>query len=155
MYDNYSAAIYGIILRIVRSEEVAQEVMHDAFIKAWKNINSYSAEKGRLYTWLVNISRNTSIDRLRSKEIKKTGKTDSVTDNVYTIDKANSTELSIDGIGLENVLNQLSDELRFVIEQMYFKGYTQIEIAEEFNIPLGTVKTRARTAMRTLRELLA
>jgi RNA polymerase sigma-70 factor (ECF subfamily) len=155
LYDNYSAAIYGIILRIVRSEEVAQEVMHDAFIKAWKNINSYSAEKGRLYTWLVNISRNTSIDRLRSKEIKKTGKTDSVADNVYTIDKANSTELSIDGIGLENVLNQLSDELRFVIEQMYFKGYTQIEIAEEFNIPLGTVKTRARTAMRTLRELLA
>ena len=155
MYDNYSAAIYGIIVRIVRSEEVAQEVMHDAFIKAWKNINSYSAEKGGLYTWLVNISRNTSIDRLRSKEIKKTGKTDSVADNVYTIDKANSTELSIDGIGLENVLNQLSDELRFVIEQMYFKGYTQIEIAKEFNIPLGTVKTRARTAMRTLRELLA
>lgn len=154
LYDNYSAAIYGVIVRIVKSEEVAQEVLHDVFMKAWKNINAYSAEKGRLYTWLVNISRNASIDKLRSKEIKKTGKTDSVSDNVHTIDNANSTEQSIDGIGLEKVLDKLSDELRFVIDQMYFKGYTQTEISEEFDIPLGTVKTRARTAMRTLRELL-
>jgi len=141
-------------VRIVKSEEVAQEVLHDVFMKAWKNINAYNAEKGRLYTWLINISRNTSIDKLRSKEIKNTGKTDSVSDNVHTIDNANSTELSIDGIGLEKVLDKLSDELRFVIDQMYFKGYTQTEISEEFDIPLGTVKTRARTAMRTLRELL-
>ncbi len=154
LYDNYSAAIYGVIVRIVKSEEVAQEVLHDVFMKAWKNINAYSAEKGRLYTWLVNISRNASIDKLRSKEIKKTSKTDSVSDNVHTIDNANSTEQSIDGIGLEKVLDKLSDELRFVIDQMYFKGYTQTEISEEFDIPLGTVKTRARTAMRTLRELL-
>lgn len=143
-----------MVVRIVKSEEVAQEVLHDVFMKAWKNINSYKAEKGRLYTWLVNISRNASIDKLRSKEIKNTGKTDSVSDNVHTIDNANSTELSIDGIGLEKVLDKLSDELRFVIDQMYFKGYTQTEISEEFDIPLGTVKTRARTAMRTLRELL-
>lgn len=154
LYDNYSAAIYGVIVRIVKSEEVAQEVLHDVFMKAWKNINAYSAEKGRLYTWLVNISRNASIDKLRSKEIKKTGKTDSVSDNVHIIDNANSTEQSIDSIGLEKVLDKLSDELRFVIDQMYFKGYTQTEISEEFDIPLGTVKTRARTAMRTLRELL-
>lgn len=154
LYDNYSGAIYGVIIRIVKSEEVAQELLHDVFMKAWKNINAYSAEKGRLYTWLVNISRNASIDKLRSKEIKNKGKTDSVSDNVHTIDNANSTEQSIDGIGLEKVLDKLSDELRFVIDQMYFKGYTQTEIAEEFDIPLGTVKTRARTAMRTLRELL-
>lgn len=143
-----------MIVRIVKSEEVAQEVLHDVFIKAWKNINTYNAEKGRLYTWLVNIGRNASIDKIRSKEIRQTGKTDSVSDNVHVIDNANSTELSIDGIGLEKVLDKLSDELRFVIDQMYFKGYTQSEIAEEFDIPLGTVKTRARTAMRTLRELL-
>lgn len=123
-------------------------------MKAWKNIKAYSAEKGRLYTWLVNISRNASIDKLRSKEIKNTGKTDSVSGNVHTIDNANSTEQSIDSIGLEKVLDKLSVELRFVIDQMYFKGYTQTEISEEFDIPLGTVKTRARTAMRTLRELL-
>jgi len=129
--------------------------LNDIFIKVWKNIKAYNPEKGRLYTWIINISRNASIDKLRSKEIKNTGKTDSVSDNVHTIDNANSTELSIDGIGLEKVLDQLSEELRFVIDQMYFKGYTQTEIAEEFDIPLGTIKTRARTAMRTLRELLS
>lgn len=154
LYNNYSGALYGVILRIVKTEEVAQEVLHDVFIKAWNQISSYNSEKGRLYTWLVNISRNASIDKIRSKEIKKTYKTDSVADNVYVIDHANFDTQSIDGIGLEKVLAQLPEDLRFVIEQMYFKGYTQSEIADEFNIPLGTVKTRARSAMKTLRGLL-
>lgn len=154
LYDNYSGALFGVIIRIVKSEEVAQEVLHDIFMKVWNNFSAYDAGKGRLYTWLVNISRNASIDKIRSKEIKKTLKTDLVSDNVHTIDYANSHTLSTDGIGLEKVLDQLSEELRFVIDQMYFKGYTQTEIAEEFNIPLGTVKTRTRTAMRELRALL-
>jgi RNA polymerase sigma-70 factor (ECF subfamily) len=70
------------------------------------------------------------------------------------IDHSNFDTQSIDGIGLEKTLQELPDDLRFVIEQMYFKGYTQSEIAEEFNIPLGTVKTRARSAMKALRGLL-
>lgn len=154
LYDNYSGALYGVILRIVKSEEVAQEVLHDVYMKVWNNFSSYDAGKGRLYTWLANISRNASIDKIRSKEIKKTQKTDLVSDNVHTIDHANSQSQSIDGIGLDKVLDQLPDDLKFVIDLMYYKGYTQTEIAEEFNIPLGTVKTRARTAMRELRALL-
>jgi len=154
LYDNYSGALYGVILRIVKSEEVAQEVLHDVFMKVWNNFSSYDAGKGRLYTWLANISRNAFIDKIRSKEIKKTHKTDLVSDNVHTIDHANSQSQSIDGIGLDKVLDQLPDDLKFVIDLMYYKGYTQTEIAEEFNIPLGTVKTRARTAMRELRALL-
>lgn len=154
LYDNYSGALYGAILRIVKQEEVAQEVLHDVLMKVWNQISSYDATKGRLYTWIVNISRNAAIDKIRSKEIKKTTKTDSVADNVYVIDHANFDTQSIDGIGLEKTLQQLPEDLRFVIEQMYFKGYTQSEIAEEFNIPLGTVKTRARSAMKALRGLL-
>ncbi len=154
LYNNYSGALYGVIIRIVKNDEVAQEVLHDVYIKAWKQISSYEAGKGRLYTWLVNISRNAAIDKIRSKEIKNTYKTDSVADNVYVIDNANYDTQSIDGIGLEKVLNELPKDLKFVIEQMYFKGYTQSEIADEFDIPLGTVKTRTRSAMKALRELL-
>jgi RNA polymerase sigma factor (sigma-70 family) len=154
LYDNYSGALYGVIMRIVKHEAVAQEVLHDVYMKVWKQIGAYDATKGRLYTWVVNICRNAAIDKLRSKEIKKTTKTDSVADNVYLIDHANFDTQSIDGIGLEKTLQELPDDLRFVIEQMYFKGYTQSEIAEEFNIPLGTVKTRARSAMKALRGLL-
>ncbi|MBK6266639.1 sigma-70 family RNA polymerase sigma factor [Marivirga sp. S37H4] len=154
LYDNYSSALYGVIIRIVKSESVAQEVLNDIFMKVWNNFSAYDAGKGRLYTWLVNISRNASIDKIRSKEIKKTFKTDLVSDNVHAIDHSNSHTLYTDGIGLEKVLDQLPEELRFIIDQMYFKGYTQTEIAEEFSIPLGTVKTRARTAMRELRALL-
>lgn len=154
LYDHYSGALYGVILRIVKQEEVAQEVLHDVLMKAWKQIATYDTGKGRLYTWLVNISRNASIDKIRSKEIKKTAKTDSVADNVYVIDHAHYDTQSIDGIGLQKVLDDLPEELRFVVELMYFRGYTQSEIAKEYDIPLGTVKTRARSAMKTLREIL-
>lgn len=155
LYDHYSGAIYGFIIRIVKTEEVAEEVLNDIFIKVWNNIATYDATKGRLYTWLINISRNASIDKLRSKEFKQSGKTDLVSNSVHSIDSANSSQQAIDGIGLDKVLDQLPEELRFIIDQMYFKGFTQSEIAEEFHIPLGTVKTRARTAMRILRGLLS
>lgn len=154
LYDNYSGALYGVILRIVQIEETAEEVLNDVFIKAWKQIAKYDTSKGRLYTWLVNIARNAAIDKIRSKELKNTSKTDSVADNVSVIDHAYFDTQRIDGIGLAKVMDQLSAELKFVIEQMYFRGYTQSEIAEEFDIPLGTVKTRTRAAMKALRALL-
>jgi RNA polymerase sigma factor (sigma-70 family) len=154
LYEHYSAALYGTIHRIVNSEEVAQEVLHDVFMKVWNNFKAYDPSKGRLFTWLINISRNLAIDKVRSKEFKKGKKTDTVEDNVHKINHGSFDAISIDGIGLDKVLDMLSDELRFVIEQMYFKGYTQSEISDEFDIPLGTVKTRCRTAMRELRKLL-
>ena len=154
LYDHYSGALYGVILRIVKDEEVAQEVLHDVFMKAWKQIASYDTHRGRLYTWLVNISRNAAIDKIRSKEIKQRAKTSNVADNVHTIDHAHYDLQSIDAIGLQHIVDKLAEEQRFIIELMYFKGYTQSEIAEEFDTPLGTVKTRARSAMKTLRDLL-
>lgn len=153
-YGNYSSAIYGVIFRIINDEDVAKEVLQDAFIKFWQKIDQYDPEKGRLFTWMINISRNLAIDKLRSKELRKAEKTDTLENYVTTIDRDNQGTVEIDSIGLKESLNALRDEERFILEMSYFKGYTQTEISDEFEIPLGTVKTRLRMGLKNLRNAL-
>jgi len=103
---------------------------------------------------MLNIARNMAIDKTRSKEINKVRKTDDIDDLVNKIDRKEQTVQNIDSIGLKEVLGRLSDEQKFVVEYLYLNGYTQSELADEFNIPLGTVKTRLRLAMIELRKEL-
>lgn len=103
---------------------------------------------------MLNVTRNLAIDRTRSKEIQKDKKTDDLDLLVNRIDSQEQAELQVDAIGLKEVLDKLSGEQRFVIEHLYLKGFTQSELAEEFNIPLGTVKTRTRLALIELRTIL-
>ena len=154
LYDHYAAALKGVILRIVRHEDVAEEVLQDVFLKIWDKINSYDAEKGRLFTWMLNIARNQAIDKTRSREMSQGKKTGDLDHFVHQIDRTENAEVSVDAIGLHDVLKQLPQEQQFVVDQLYLKGYTQSEVAEEFGIPLGTVKTRLRLAMMELRSLL-
>lgn len=143
-----------MISRIVNDQEVAEEVLQDAFMKIWDKIDQYESSRGRLFTWMANLSRNLAIDKLRSKEIKKVGKTDNIESFVTGIERSHRSYQYIDGIGLKETMKTLRDEERFILEMAYFKGYTQTEIADEFNIPLGTVKTRLRMGLKNLREVL-
>ncbi|MEI9917199.1 MAG: sigma-70 family RNA polymerase sigma factor [Bacteroidota bacterium] len=154
LYNHYSAALYGVISRIIGNEDVAEEVLQDAFLKIWDRIDAYDASKGRLFTWMLNLTRNLAIDKTRSKEISKDRKTDDIDNLVNRIDRKEQAEQNVETIGLKEVLTRLSDEQKFVVEYLYLKGYTQSELAKEFNIPLGTVKTRLRLAMIELRSLL-
>ena len=154
LYQNYSGAIYGTILRIVSDEAVAQEALQDAFLKFWDKIEQFDNTKGRLFTWMANISRNLAIDKLRSKEMKKVGKTDNIETYVSGIEREHLSEQNVDAIGLKEALTSLREEERFILEMAYFKGYTQSEIADEHDIPLGTVKTRLRMGMKSLRTVL-
>lgn len=154
LYDNYSAALYGVIFRVVNHQEVAEEVLQDVFLKIWNKVEGYDPTKGKLFTWMLNIARNQAIDRTRSKEISKTRKTDDLAYLVNKVDRTQNAELPVDAIGLPEVLERLPEGQRFVIEHLYLKGYSQSELAEEFNIPLGTVKTRLRLGMIELRSIL-
>ena len=154
MYDHYSGALYGAILRIVRKEEVAEEVLQDVFLKIWHRFNHYDDTKGRLFTWMVNVARNQAIDKTRSKEIVKEQKTAALEKVVGKIDDEDFVEQRVEGIGVKELLTNLPEEQRFVVDYLYLRGYTQSELAEEFNIPLGTVKTRLRLAMQQLRRIL-
>jgi len=152
LYDHYSGSLYSIILQIVKSPEIASDVLQEVFVNIWRKIESYDAVKGRLFTWMLNISRNASIDLLRSKNYQNSRKNQEITDNVYGSDQV--TQTSIDSIGLTKFLGKLRPEQRVLIELAYFKGYTHDEIAQIEDIPLGTVKTRIRNALLQLREYL-
>lgn len=153
LYDNYSGAVNGIILKIVRSEDFAEELLNDCFLRIWDKINDYDASKGRLFTWMLNIARNLALDKLRSKEYKAKMKTDDVSENVFISDERYANANKPEFIGVKEIVEKLPVEQKKLIDLMYFQGYSQSEIAEELQMPLGTVKTRVRAAMTTLRQL--
>lgn len=154
LYDNYSAALYGVVRRIVPEEEAAQDILQEAFLKIWNYFISYDASKGRLFTWMVNIVRNMAIDHTRSKVYKANLKNQSLADSVNKINRQGSNVQQTDQIGLKAFVQKLKPEHKELIDLLYFAGYTQEEASKELNLPLGTVKTRTRAALQQLRELL-
>lgn len=156
LYDQYSPALYGVILRIVRDEDLAQDLVQDVFVKIWKNLDSYDSKKGRLFTWMLNVARNTAIDALRAGKTQPSSanaiRTDE--DTVHIVDRQHNTEQpNPDHIGIKDVVSQLRPERRQLIDLVYFGGYTHEEAADELNLPLGTVKTRIRAALQELKQL--
>lgn len=152
LYDNYSKAIFGIIHTIVNDIEESEDILQKTFLKIWNGFDSYDASKGRLYTWMLNISRNLAIDYKRSKSSKN--KNQNLDENVYTLNNVYADEESHDTIGLKKVVDKLKPEHLILIELAYYQGYTQEDISKELNIPIGTVKTRLRKAILLLREQL-
>ena len=153
LYDNYSAALYGVIERIVVDEALAEDILQEAFLKIWKNFHAYSPEKGRLFTWMMNICRNLSIDFLRSSH-QKVSKNIQSLETFVGSEKGSVLMDKLDFIGVETALKKLKPEQLTLIQLAYFQGYTQEEIAEETGVPLGTVKTRIRAALQILRSEL-
>ena len=154
LYDHYSGALHSIILQIIQDNELASDVLQEVFINIWRKIESYDPVKGRLFTWMLNIARNASIDTLRSKNYQNTKKNQEFPDNVDVKATNQVTQLNIDNIGLRKILEKLKPEHRVLIELAYFKGYTHEEIAEMEKIPLGTVKTRIRNSLILLRGFM-
>jgi RNA polymerase sigma factor (sigma-70 family) len=153
LYDNYSGSLYTVIAQIIDDIEVANDVLQEVFINIWRKIESYDPMKGRLFTWMLNIARNASIDTVRSKSYQNSQKNLAISDSNET-GGAQAEQVNIDNIGFRKVLERLKKEQRVLIDLAYFKGYTHEEIAEIEDIPLGTVKTRIRNALMQLREYL-
>ncbi len=153
MYDNYSKALFGIISNITNDAEEAEDVLQNVFVKIWNNFASYDEQKGRLYTWMLNIARNMAIDSTRSKHEKVKNKIQEATDSVYHKNNLFTENNAHENIGLQTIINNLKDDQKQIIDLAYFQGYTQEEISQKLKLPLGTVKTKVRQAIITLREL--
>ena len=152
IYDRYAPALFGIAVKIVESEVLAEDVLQDAFVKIWKNAASFDEKKGTLFTWLLNITRNTALDMRKSAAFKRSQKIQEVDFSVYDHEDW-KVEQKPDHIGLQAAVEGLDEKYRQIIDLAYFKGYTQQEIVQHLNIPLGTVKSRVKIGLRELRKL--
>ena len=154
LYDNYAPALNNIIFRMVDDVALTEDILQEAFVKIWYNFASYDKSKGRLFTWMLNLTRNLTIDVLRSKGYKKQSK---ISGNENSVNNLQDNSINInkfDSLGIRKQLTNLKPEQRIIIDMAYFNGYTQEEIAKDLGIPLGTVKTRMQTAILELRKML-
>lgn len=154
LYDHYSGALMGIIFRILDNQEVAEEVLQQTMLKVWKKIDSFDASKASLFTWMATIARNTAIDKRRLKSFQRQEKTKPLDKSVYQV-PTKTTNTSTAPIDVAKLAKLLEPNQKQVLDYVYLKGYTHKETAELLNMPLGTVKSRLRLALKTLRQELS
>lgn len=151
LYDKYHKALFGVCFQILKDQGRAEDALQKSFIKIWKKGKNYDPGKGRLYTWLLNITRNTAIDIYRSESRNKTIRDEEF--NVHLLEHIRSDEINTDAMDVNEKVESLDQKYRELIRLSYLGGYTQQEISKLLKMPLGTVKTRIRTAMQQLRKI--
>jgi len=149
LFDRYSKVVYSVALRVLRDPASAEDILQEIFMQVWRNPDSFTAARGSLGGWLAVVSRNRSIDALRRKR-----PTDSVDDIVLASSYNLAAEAERNSLmeRARGVITQLPTEQRKTLEMAFFDGLTHSEIAEMTGDPLGTVKTRIRSALLTLRK---
>ena len=152
LYDNYSGALLGVIGAIIPDREVANDILQTVFVNIWRKSDTYDPEKGRLFTWMLNIARNAAIDELRSKGYRDSQKNKPISGNEEL--PGVTTGPAVNDVGLKKVIGRMKEEWRTLIDLSYFQGFTHEEIARMTGIPLGTVKTRIRSALIQLKSML-
>ncbi|SEA10391.1 RNA polymerase sigma factor [Pedobacter hartonius] len=151
LYHMYSRALLRVIYSIVKQPRLAEDLSQETFIKIWESAESYDSSKGRLFTWMLNIARNTSIDVLRSKDYRNQKRWSELDESRSNIDLQRPVHFNPDTIGVRQLVYQLKPEFHSLLEMTYYQGYFHTETADALNMPLGTVKTRLRNAIIELR----
>ena len=152
LYMHYRGALYNVIAQIIADTESANDALQEVFVTVWKNIHMYDAEKGRLFTWMLKLTRNVTINQTRAKNYQVTRQNDGIDNYVNYIEAKEPLQMDINQIGLRKQVHQLRQEYKDVLELSYFQGFKQEEIAKTLGIPIGTVKTRLRNAIIELRK---
>ena len=161
LYDLYHRLLFGLVLSIVKKREEAEDVLQEVFVKIWNKADSFDAESGNPYGWIVTIARNQAIDRIRSKGYKTQEKQSvSIHEPLFSLegdqyDPMETTIFSDRAELVHKALGQIPEKQCEVIKIAYYKGLTQSEISEYLDIPLGTVKSRTRQGMKKLKNILA
>lgn len=153
IYQRYNVALHGVIYSIVKDSNVSEEILQDVFVKIWEKCDSYDDDRGRFFTWAMNIARNSSIDYLRSRRHKDSQKNLPAEDFVNFLKDGDDLESQTDTIGLKAVVERLRPICQKIINVIFFQGFTFKDGAKELDMPEGTMKTRNRKCMQELREL--
>ena len=145
LYMHYKGALFAVILQTIPDAEAASDVLQE-------NIDKYDPTKGKLFTWLHTIARNSAINTLRSKNFRDSQQNVSLQNLVYNADLGESYQMNVNQIGLRKQVAMLRPDFREVVELAYFNGMTREEISATLNLPVGTVKSRLRNALMELRK---
>lgn len=151
LYDRYAPTLLGIIVRIVKNQNIGEEILQQTLLKAWNNIHQFKDDKGTFFTWLASIARNAAIDQARLKGFQNRNATEALDDNHYQI---STSVLQSDKLDVSRLLGRLDQSQKMVLDLVYLQGYSHRDAAEYLEIPLGTVKSRLRLAIKYLREEL-
>lgn len=155
LYQRYGALVKGMAFRVLHDDQIAEEVTQDVFLKLWRQPERWNPTLGGLGTWLMAITRNAAIDRLRAEKrrpIHGSVAPEDAAGAMYQDSVANDPAWH-DGQVLRQLLMQLPPEQLELVELAYYQGMTHSELAEELGLPLGTVKTRLRRGLQRLRNL--
>jgi RNA polymerase sigma factor (sigma-70 family) len=151
LYHLYSSPLLGIILRIVPAREIAEDILQDSFVKIWKSIDTFDPEKGKLFTWMARLARNSAIDYTRGKTFSKSTRNEDIDSVFCQVDHHHYIPDKTDSIGVKELMGVLTASQKQILDLVYFHGYTQAEVSDELQIPLGTVKSKIRLAVKELR----
>ena len=162
LYDRYGGVVYAIILRIARDRGTSEDLTQEVFLRVWNRIPTFDVDRGGLSTWVLTIARNAAIDFLRSrggKQIRMSISLDALAPDgkqrQFSGGNAETDlQVSMDAKKVRAAMEKLEPKQRQLLELAYFDGLSQSEMAEKLELPLGTVKTWVRTALRQLRENL-
>jgi RNA polymerase sigma-70 factor (ECF subfamily) len=156
LYDSYSAILFGFILRILNSRAEAEDVLQEVFLQVWQRAAQFDETRGRPFTWMVTLARSRAIDRLRATASRERAATASAAETETTLaaDAVEETLRSEQAETVRRALSAIPEEQRRALMLAYVEGLSQSEIAERLRQPLGTVKTRMRSGLMKLRELM-
>jgi len=154
LYDRYGRLAYALAYRILGEAEAAEDVVHDAFISAWRGAATYRHERGNPRGWLLSIVHHRAVDVLRRKTAFRPAPLEAAEHRPADEDTAAQAERNVEHQGVRAALEALPPAQRRTIELAYFGGYTHVELAGIMGVPLGTVKGRMRIGLQKLRRAL-
>ncbi|HEY7556720.1 MAG TPA: sigma-70 family RNA polymerase sigma factor [Candidatus Binatia bacterium] len=156
LYDRCSSLVFSLAMRMLRVRSDAEDLLQEVFVQVWRQASNYNAERGTPEAWIVNIARSRGIDKLRS--IRRMEQSFVLTDDPARAESSDNVETaaaeSEAKMAMSSALVNLPEAQRRVLELAYFDGLTQTEIAARLKEPLGTVKTRIRSGIQRLREIV-
>ncbi len=160
LYDRFNGVLFATAYRVLNNQEAAEDVLQDVFVQIWEKAALYDSTRGKPLTWAITLTRNKSIDRLRSvqrrnrlgDELEREAETFEQFDDKSSVDAVEAVEK---GKLVRQAIGKLSKEQREAIELAFFSGLTQTEIAERLGEPLGTIKARIRRGMMKLKDLIS
>lgn len=153
IFEHYGALLLNIINRVLKDMPMSEDVLQTVLLKIWEKSDHFDRSKGALFTWLVSISRNAAIDKTRTKDFRLSQESRNSVE-VVSISDTFATDDKLEQMFARQLIEQLPDQQSKLINMSYFEGYTHKEIADKLGMPLGTVKTRIRLAIKHLRSII-